>query len=341
MVQMPRDQVFISYSHKDKRWLDTFLIHLRPHTRDGSISFWSDKQIQPGSKWLEQIRAALDRTKLAVLLVTPNFLASDFVQEHELTPMLAEAETGGVSILWIPVRASSYEKSPIAEYQALIDPARPLAQMKAERDAAWVQICESITKALKASLSSQVPETKSIIGEIKPPITIRHRDVQPLPHRPLLRDLERSMTNGELQNSFLAQIIYGLLSEESAVEVLDPYEPAWLINAIRLSDEYFVRVHSSAGTRDWQRDLAQIATPILVGLSKSLKRSPEVQALLIRVCNVLASQLRLELVWPLEPDDYNDLVNAIYAAGLGASEIESDEVLVQLKGLVVVGPKKL
>ena len=148
MSDVPRDQVFISYSHNDKRWLDDLLTHLKPYLRDGSITSWSDRQIQPGSEWLSEIRSALIKTKVAVLLVTKDFLASDFIHQEELGPLLLEAKRGGVRILWIPVRASSYHKSPIKDYQAVIEPGVPLAQMRARRDASWVQICKEIERAV-------------------------------------------------------------------------------------------------------------------------------------------------------------------------------------------------
>ncbi|MCC6124302.1 MAG: toll/interleukin-1 receptor domain-containing protein [Pirellulales bacterium] len=148
MASSSQDQIFISYCRKDKRWLDDLHTHLQPYLRDGSLSAWSDEQIEPGSRWLEEIRAALAKTKVAVLLVTPDFLASDFIHENELTPILKEAESGGVIILWIHVRASAYKKSPLRNYQAVIDPIKPLAQMKADRDATWVKICEVIDKTI-------------------------------------------------------------------------------------------------------------------------------------------------------------------------------------------------
>ena len=83
------------------------------------------------------------------MMVSPDFLASDFIHEHELGPLLKEAEQGGVRILWIPIRACSYKETPLKTYQAVSDPDKPLAaQTKAKRDAAWVKICEQVNKAL-------------------------------------------------------------------------------------------------------------------------------------------------------------------------------------------------
>ncbi len=149
-----RENVFISYSHKDNKFLEELLTHLKPLERAGSVTHWSDKQIQPGSKWLDEIKGALACSKVAILLVTKDFLASDFIHEQELTPLLKEAEQDGVTILWVLVRACSYKETPLQHYQAVIPPDKPLAEMRAERDRAWVRICEEIKKA--ANVNSTV-----------------------------------------------------------------------------------------------------------------------------------------------------------------------------------------
>ena len=149
---MPRDQVFISYSHKDTRSRDELETHLKPHLRAGSITSWSDRQIVPGSQWFKEIESTLANSKIAVLLVSSDFLASDFIYKHELGPLLKKAEEGGVKILWVPVRYSAYKLTPLKNYQAVLDPGKPLAAMtKADRDTAWVKICEQIQKAVNPS----------------------------------------------------------------------------------------------------------------------------------------------------------------------------------------------
>ena len=152
------EQVFISYSHEDEQYLNELLTHLRPLERAGQVSKWSDQQIQPGSPWLAEIQAALAQAEVAVLLVSPAFLASDFIDEHELGPLLQSAAAGGVKILWVPVRASNYEDTPLQRLQAVWPPKQPLANMsEAERDVAWVQVCKAIKHALIPATANTAP----------------------------------------------------------------------------------------------------------------------------------------------------------------------------------------
>lgn len=144
----PTGKVFISYSHKDARFLDELLVHLRPLERRGLVAKWSDREIAPGSQWFDEIHKALSSAKVAVLLVSPAFLDSDFIYENELGPLLKQADVGGVRILWVPLRACGYKQTLLKDYHPVLPPDTPLAQMKAERDAAWVKVCEEIEKAL-------------------------------------------------------------------------------------------------------------------------------------------------------------------------------------------------
>jgi internalin A len=144
-----RDQVFISYSYLDKKLHAELLLHLAPYVRSGSVTAWSDKQIAPGSKWFTEIQDALKKARVAVLLVSPGFLASGFINDQELGPLLKEAKAGGVRILWVPLRPSSYEETGLKDLQAVSPPDEPLAQMnRADRDAAWVRICKEIKRAV-------------------------------------------------------------------------------------------------------------------------------------------------------------------------------------------------
>jgi TIR domain len=148
----PRSGIFISYAHKDSRkWLDSLVGHLAPLKQKG-VEIWTDREISPGDRFHDEIQNALAKAQVAVLLVTPAFLESPYIQNHELRNMLQAAESEGLVIFWIPVRPSSYEQSDIAPFQAAHPPSKPLSGLRgAERDQALVTIASKLADALGVS----------------------------------------------------------------------------------------------------------------------------------------------------------------------------------------------
>lgn len=143
-----RNQVFISYSHQDKEWLTKLQKHLKPMIRNQTLDVWDDTKIQPGAEWRKEIENALRVAKVAVLLVSPDFLASDFIAENELPPLLNAAKTEGLTIIWIPLTFSGYEGTEIEKYQAAYSPQQPLDSLNAsELNRALVDICKKIKEA--------------------------------------------------------------------------------------------------------------------------------------------------------------------------------------------------
>jgi hypothetical protein len=149
--KLQRDQVFISYSSEDSEWLERLEKHLKPRIRSGKLDVWSDQRIKPGVEWRKEIDQALARAKVAVLLVSPDFVASEFIAKNELPPLLEAAKQGGVTILWVPVNTAAYKEAGIDIYQAAIDPRKPLKKRHhAYVDDAMEEICEAISKAFSA-----------------------------------------------------------------------------------------------------------------------------------------------------------------------------------------------
>jgi hypothetical protein len=142
-----REQVFISYSHKDHELLERLQIVLKPLLRKKLI-VWGDTNIKAGAKWKVEIQDALAAAKVAVLLVSPTFLGSDFIADNELPPLLNAVEEEGVTILWVCLSSCLHDETEIGSYQAAHDISKPLNSLAlAEQD----RVLTDVRRKLKAA----------------------------------------------------------------------------------------------------------------------------------------------------------------------------------------------
>jgi TIR domain len=141
--------VFISYAHEDAKHVKDLLKHLRPLVDGHGFQVWHDQKIRPGTAWHDEIRLRMREARVAVLLVSADFLNSDFVVREELPVLVQAAEQGEMTLIWIAVSASNYTHTPLATLQAATDPTRPLDTLPvAERAEVWVRIAEHIGSAV-------------------------------------------------------------------------------------------------------------------------------------------------------------------------------------------------
>jgi formylglycine-generating enzyme required for sulfatase activity len=147
---MVRKELFISYSHRDLKWLEQLRTHLKPLERNYNLERWDDSHIKPGDKWLVEIEQALARAAVALLLVSPDFVASDFIDRKEMPSLLDAAQNQGLAILWVPLRPISLKLFPqIEQYQAVFSPDRTLADMTdVEQDRTLATISETILETI-------------------------------------------------------------------------------------------------------------------------------------------------------------------------------------------------
>jgi TIR domain len=176
-----RDQVFISYSHKDREWLSKLQTMLKPMVRNKIISVWEDTKISAGEEWRGEIKEALARAKAAVLLVTPYFLESDFIAEHELPPLLDVAKKEGLVILWVYISHCLYDETEIKHYQAANEISKPLDSLtSSEQNRVLADVCRKIKVAAgvpnaaaenEASRAYRREPTNSGVAVVGPPFS--------------------------------------------------------------------------------------------------------------------------------------------------------------------------
>jgi hypothetical protein len=128
---MADNNIFVSYSHEDRRWLERLLRHLRPLVRGGTIQVFSDQEIKVGADWRHEIETGLGAANIAILLISADFLASDFIMDQELPSLLAGAAGGGTTIMPVIVAPSLFEETPsLSRFQAANSPSKPLSEMR-------------------------------------------------------------------------------------------------------------------------------------------------------------------------------------------------------------------
>jgi len=122
------DKIFISYNHKDQPFLERLMVHLKPLEKQGLIDTWVDTKLLAGDKWKAEIETALKNAKVGILLISADFLASDFIIDNELPPMLQSAEEKGTLIIPVILKPCRYLRDKnLREFQAINSPEEPLS----------------------------------------------------------------------------------------------------------------------------------------------------------------------------------------------------------------------
>ena len=142
----PLSNVFISYSHIDSVYLKRLQTHLAPVKKWTKLQIWDDTLIHSGDQWKEEIEQALVDCSAAILLVSADFLASDFISENELPPLLKKAAENGARIIPIIVKPCLYTSHPeLKGFQALNPPEHSLISLsEAGQEALWAKLAQTV-----------------------------------------------------------------------------------------------------------------------------------------------------------------------------------------------------
>lgn len=141
-------KVFISYSHKDEEAMKELDKFLGPLERKGEISIWTDRKILPGQLWKNAILTNLEDADLTLLLVSANFLDSDFINMEEIPRALKRKNEGGKHVVPVILNYCLWDITSLSEMQAIPKDGRPVADFPNPAQA-WSEIARGILSLLK------------------------------------------------------------------------------------------------------------------------------------------------------------------------------------------------
>jgi internalin A len=148
--------IFFSYSQRDEGLRDELETHLKLLQRQGIISTWHDRKIVPGSEWSDEIDRHLETAKIILLLVSADFIASDYCMGKEVKLALERHKKNDAIVVPIMLRSCDWRGAPFAKLQGLPREMKPVMKWK-DRDAAWTEIALGIR-----AIVERIPEAGSL-----------------------------------------------------------------------------------------------------------------------------------------------------------------------------------
>ncbi len=165
-------KIFFSYAHEDKDLRDTLAKQLSGLKRQGIITSWYDGEISPGGDWQALIEKYLRLSDIILLLISPDFIASDYCYSVVMRKAISRHENGEARIIPILLRPTDFKDLPFAKLQYLPVNGRAVTLWK-NKDAAFLNIVEGIRKAIEEfviKLLSEPPPSSGGVSSGTPKI---------------------------------------------------------------------------------------------------------------------------------------------------------------------------
>ncbi len=127
-------RVFFSYSHKNKAWKDRVVTHLTPFVHRGDIVLWDDRKIGTGDDWYPAIKKQIDQADVAICLISPEYLASDFVNKEEIPALNRRRQEEGMLLIPVLIEPCAWQQVTwLSQIQIFPTPPKPLSELRADQ----------------------------------------------------------------------------------------------------------------------------------------------------------------------------------------------------------------
>src|SRR5438270_6547102 len=142
--------IFISYAHEDEQLCTKLLKHLRLLERVKGVEVWSDRNIRGGAEWEREMSFYLNTAQIILLLISPDFMESDYCYNIEMKRALERHEAEKASVISIILRPVSWEDAPFAKLQVLPTDAKPVtSEAWYTQDDAFFDIVQGVRKVIE------------------------------------------------------------------------------------------------------------------------------------------------------------------------------------------------
>lgn len=160
--------IFFCYAHEDKALLNKLKNHLKPLQREMLINVWDDFDINAGSEWEREISEHLNTAQIILLLVSSDFLASDYCYSTEMKRAMERHERGEARVIPIILRPAFWQTSPFGKLQALPANGKPVVSSSWNNwDEAFYDVAEGVRKVVeRLNISASVNPQNQVVQNL-------------------------------------------------------------------------------------------------------------------------------------------------------------------------------
>lgn len=208
--------VFISYSHRDEKLRETLGLHLASLQRQGVIKSWHDRKISAGTEWKQAIDENLNSAEIILLLISENFIASDYCYDLEMERAIARHDAGEARVIPIILKPVDWSGAPFGKLQALPKNAKPVTTWS-NRGEAFLNIAKGIRHAAKEMATVLTDKQSTVLPEPQQSAKATEMPTQSEPLKP-------TVTPDKIQQEISLESPEGQVSIDSRFYITSPYE---------------------------------------------------------------------------------------------------------------------
>src|SRR5829696_922049 len=225
-------KLFYSYSHRDEQFRVQLEAHLSTLRRQSLIEEWHDREIVPGQEWRGIIDDSLETSKVILLLVSADFINSDYCYETEMKRAVEKHDRGEAIVVPVIIRPADWQETPFGKIQAIPKDGKPVT-LWTNQDEAWLDVVRGIRRVLTrlTTTSHSMPPSQSESSHPRILWTVPYRHNPFFTGREHVLERLRSTLVSEGQHSARPQAISGLggigktqLATEYAYQYRNDYE---------------------------------------------------------------------------------------------------------------------